>query len=82
MVWYEANRHLSAPQWKLALARIVKKWLNAADTKSGKRVFRKDKHRHQGLVVAVETTLADAAKIEVLETYEALCRSDVMLAGD
>ena len=54
MTWHDANRMLPPGQWQLALTHVVAAWLKADKTKTGQRVFRKDKLKKAGWVVAVE----------------------------
>ena len=75
LVWYEANRVLDPEQWELALRRVVNRWLKADNTKTGKRVFRKDKLKSKGWAVAVEATAADAALKGVDVAYDQLVNS-------
>ena len=54
MTWHDGNRMLPPEQWQLALTHVVAAWLKADKTKTGQRVFRKDKLKKAGWVVAVE----------------------------
>ena len=54
MTWHDANRMLPPEQWQLALTHVVAAWLKADKTKTGQGVFRKDKLKKAGWVVAVE----------------------------
>jgi len=70
MTWHDANRVLSPEQWKLAITKAASAWLRADHTKTGKRVFRKDKLKKKGWVAAVEA-MADMASV-VENTYDDL----------
>ena len=70
MTWHDANRVLSPEQWKLAITNVASAWLRADHTKTGKRVFRKDKLKKKGWVAAVEA-MADMASV-VENTYDDL----------
>ena len=54
MTWHDGNRMLPPEQWQLALTHVVAAWLKADKTKTGQGVFRKDKLKKAGWVVAVE----------------------------
>jgi len=51
MTWHDGKRMLPPGQWQLALTHVVAAWLKADKTKTGQRVFRKDKLKKAGWVV-------------------------------
>lgn len=78
MIWYEANRLLNPADWRLAVAMISSKWLKAGSTKSGKRLFRRDKLHQAGWVAAVEASIADLQAIQIgSDTYESVLAADI-----
>ena len=76
MTWHDANRVLSPEQWKLAITNVASAWLRADHTKTGKRVFRKDKLKKKGWVAAVEA-MADMASV-VENTYDDLVVAHIL----